>query len=597
MSTSTLYPIISPSLNLDFTNSKVLDPRVTFARASGATYYDGVTTAKAEENLLLQSQTFNTTWFQGAVTVTADTEVAPDGTTTADTITANATTAVHFLSQAITFSATAYAVSVFIKGGTHNYVQLYIGNQSVHANFDVTSGSGVTGTSAGVTSSSIQDVGNGWYRCSIIFTASTANAVAVSIVSSSSAVRAESWAALGTETVYLWGAQLEQRSAVTAYTPTTTQAITNYVPVLQTAANNVPRFDHNPVTGESLGLLIEESRTNLFQYSSEFDNAYWSKTRLSITENTIVAPDGTLTGDKLVEDTTASNTHQIARSVSYTSGTTYTYSFFAKAGERTRVAFQFPSLAFTDPINISFDLNTGTVVAVGAGGTASISSVGNGWFRCVGTATATITTSATTAWVRLIETGVTTIYTGDGYSGLYLWGAQLEAGAFPTPYIATGAATATRSADSASMTGTNFSSWYNQGEGTLYAEIQTPRFAASGNPTLYSINTDVNNRIFAFLTIGSLNYRAQINSSGNTELVQNIVSSANITDVNKTVFAYKANNSVAYGRNTNSDDTTCTIPVVVEFSFGGSVGAQKYIRKLAYYPLRLTNAQLQALTS
>jgi hypothetical protein len=165
MSFSANYPPFRPTLNLNFAREKVLDPRVTFTRASTATYYDGVTTAKAEENLLLQSQTFNTTWFQGAVTVTADTEVAPDGTTTADTITANATTAVHFLSQSITFSANAYAVSVFIKGGTHNYVQLYIGNQSVHANFDVTAGSGVTGTSAGVTSSSIQDGGNGWYRC------------------------------------------------------------------------------------------------------------------------------------------------------------------------------------------------------------------------------------------------------------------------------------------------------------------------------------------------------------------------------------------------------------------------------------------------
>jgi hypothetical protein len=111
-----------------------------------------------------------------------------------------------------------------------------------------------------------------------------------------------------------------------AFTRTSTGTFVGSNGLIQTAVSGAPRFDHNPTTGESLGLLVEEARTNHNTYSEQFDNAAWVKTRSSITSNTIVAPDGTLTGDKLVEDTTASNTHQISQSASLTAGT-HTYSY------------------------------------------------------------------------------------------------------------------------------------------------------------------------------------------------------------------------------------------------------------------------------
>jgi hypothetical protein len=173
-----------------------------------------------------------------------------------------------------------------------------------------------------------------------------------------------------------------------------------------------------------------------------------------------------LTGDKLVE-TTETGVHQVLQSVTCTSGVTYTYSCYVKAAERTFATITLASTAFSTTqilVNISaksISTNSGTPVA------SSISDVGGGWLRVTVTQTATATGNGNG------QTGVykgTTSYTGDGYSGIYIWGAQLEEGAFPTSYIPTVASQVTRAADAPSMTGTNFSSWYNQNEGSLYVE-------------------------------------------------------------------------------------------------------------------------------
>ena len=393
-------------------------------------------------------------------------------------------------------------------------------------------------------------------------------------------------------TILLWGAQLEQRSSATSYTATTTQPITNYIPVLLTAANNVSRFDHNPTTNESLGLLIEESRTNLLTYSAEFDNAAWGKTRSSITSNTIVAPDGTLTGDKLVEDTTATNTHFVRQDFTLAVGT-YTYSFFAKAAERQSIQCVRQNTNI-DLITHLFNLSTG--VATGTG--ASMTSVGNGWYRCVGVIT--VNAVAATGVNFSLYDGSTITYTGDGYSGIYIWGAQLEAGAFSTSYIATVAATVTRSADAAPMIGPNFSSWYNQGEGTLYAEYLIPYMKQNQGAVAISDGTN-NNRMIVrggnsslqTVFIGVRSTAAEWTAS---------LSGAPVNSTTKSAFAYATNN-IAWVRSagTVGTDTSAIIPEVNQLRLGsdgdGNLILNGYLRRISYYPLRLTNAQLQALTS
>jgi hypothetical protein len=554
------FPAIKPSLNLDFANTEALDPRITFTRASSATYYDGVTTAKAEENLLLRSQDYSATWTVTNLTpVTGKT--APDTTSTATEFTATAANAV--LTQGFTAIAGSYTFSVFLRRVTGS------GDIQIAADNGTWTTKAITGT---------------WARYDVTQTVAAGSKTAgVRVVTD-------------TDAIEVWGAQLEQRSAVTSYTATTTQQITNYIPVLLTAATNAPRFDHNPTTGESLGLLIEEQRTNLFPYSEDFADAAWSKTRSSITSNTIVAPDGTLTGDKLVEDTTATSTHFVSDNVNLIANTFYTATVYVKAAERTRVLLQNSSTANWTTVGVAyFDLSAGTIVS----GTGSITPIGNGWYRCSINGTFGGTDALGGLNIFIVESGTTISYTGDGYSGIYIWGAQLEAGAFPTSYIATVAATVTRSADAASMTGTNFSSWYNQGEGTVYFEGGIPYNYSAGFQTTYSVNdTTTNNNIQPAFNSSADVINVEIKVAGSA--VAGFFP-AYISGTTKLAFAYKLND-VNYAKDgtAGTTDTSATIPVVTQINLGANPTPSNFlnghIRRLAYYPLRLTDAQLQALT-
>jgi hypothetical protein len=590
---------------LDFANTKQLDPRITYTRASTATFYNGVTTAMAEQNLFTYSEQFdNAEWGKTATTVTANSTVAPNGTTTGDTVTADGTTGSKLISGSNMGTgaspATARTVSVYAKAGTNNYLQIFFGGDSTPwADFDLSTGTvGSTGSNQ---TASIVSVGSGWYRC-ILYTASTtATTCNFGIVSTSTAARAES-NTLST-TVILWGAQLEQRSAVSAYTATTTQAITNYIPVLQTAASGVARFDNNPTTGESLGLLIEESRTNLMTYSSQFDNAAWGKSNSTVTANTIVAPDGTLTGDKLVENSTTSS-HSIFQGAVISSGASYTISVYAKAAERTQIQFQFyDGTTNKDPI---FNLIDGTKVTDGGIGTAWTSTnVGNGWWRFSFAATS----AGTLGYIYMYPAlGGTTGYTGNGFSGVYIWGAQMEAGAFATSYIPTVASQVTRAADAASMTGTNFSTWYNFIEGALYTEASTVfAISTSGNPIAMASIEDgtANNRLQN--RFGTLVYSPRFVANG-TSLLATTGVTAPINTFNKAIITYKSVNasatysSISAGngviiQSISSAFSPASVNTLLIGNGNTSAPLNGTVKKVAFYPIAVTSAQLQALTS
>ena len=572
-----------------------MDPRITFTRASTATYY-GTQTALAEQNLLLQSQDFTTSWTNSATVETADTDVAPDGTTTADTLAPTATTGFHGINQVnASTTGTTRTFSLFAKKGTTDFVQLYFNADSnVFANFNLNAGT--VGTVGSASTATITSVGSGWYRCVMTTSSATANNVAViAMITSDTAARAESWAALGTETILIWGAQVEQRSAVSNYTPTTTATVTNYIPVLETAAIDAPRFDYNPITQAALGLLIEEQRTNLFERSQEFDNAYWTKSQSSITANTVIAPDGTLTGDKLIADST-SNFHTAFRAFAFTSGTTYSFSTFAKAGEYQYITLSAGNTG-TFPVRVTFDLVAGVVSSTVAG-VGSIQPVGNGWFRCVvvGTAAATASTGCN---IAVSSTGSYVTYTGNGFNGIYIWGAQLEAGAFPTSYIPTVASQVTRSADAASMTGTNFSSWYNGAEGTAYTEAASLATAYLGAIVGFSDGT-INNRF----SIRGMTASNQATSLGIDSGVSqwSLAFSSQTTAATKFALGYKLDD-IAFVRDaaTPLTDASALIPVVNQLRIGaegtGTQGYNGHIRQIVYYPRRLTNSDLQTITA
>jgi hypothetical protein len=610
MSIQNLYPNISPTLSLDFANVQQLDPRISFARASTATYY-GTQTAKAEENLLVQSQAFETTWTTQGITTTANTSTAPDGTTTADTITETTTNSAHRTEQTVATSGTV-TLSVFAKlGSGTRFLTIGVSRDTTHASsatFDLSLGTNTqTQVNGGIyasPSATITAVAQGFYRCTFTVTTDTATLVRIGLndtgtPSSGNRGFGAGYTGDDTSSLILWGAQLEARSAVTAYTATTTQPITNYIPVLETAASGVARFDHNPTTFESLGLLIEESRTNLLTYSEQFNNAAWTKSNSTITANTIIAPDGALTGDLLIENTTT-GVHALDQFATLVAGVTYALSVFAKASTRTRVRVAGRTFASWSSFpDATFDLSAGTVTSVSGAATPIITPVGNGWFRCTVFGTASATSAGIN--INLILTGTTSNYTGDGFSGLFLWGAQLEAGAFATSYIQTVASQVTRASDAASMTGTNFSSWYNAAEGTFYGEGIALNVSSSGR--ISSANDGSQNNEIT-VAIGATTQFTVREASTNRVLIAGGTAVNNVAQ--KIAGSYAVGN---YGVSLNGATVTTntyagSLPVVNQLSIGnrGATGAAPAplngtIRKLSYYPIRCTNAQLQALTS
>jgi hypothetical protein len=169
--------------------------------------------------------------------------------------------------------------------------------------------------------------------------------------------------------------------------------------------------------------------------SEDFSNATWVKVRSSIAADVIVAPNGTSTADKLIEDT-STNTHFVSENaISYVSGQIYTASIYAKADTRTNIAMQLPASAFGSNRTVFFNLSTGTITSTSSGAISSIENVGNGWYRCSITSTATATVAVNTNICYLVLSGTTSNYTGDGTSGLYIWGAQIAIGS--PSYLAT----------------------------------------------------------------------------------------------------------------------------------------------------------------
>jgi hypothetical protein len=381
------------------------------------------------------------------------------------------------------------------------------------------------------------------------------------------------------------------------FTRSTTATFTGSDGLIQSAAINEPRFDYNPTTLASLGLLIEEQRVNLWTYSEQFDNAAWTKTNSSITANTVIAPDGALTGDKITSN--ISQLGFVVQSLSQTTGTAYTVSVYAKAGEYNFCQLRITGTVVATITRAYFNLANGTTTGV-ANCTASITPVGNGWYRCSITYTTVATATASPRIYGQVDASDTV---GNGTSGIFIWGAQLEAGAFATSYIPTVASQVTRAADFASITGTNFSDWYNATEGTLFAD-----YAWVG------LKSVAGQRILIVDDGTTANYWGMLATSGNT--MQNPVVVSSITEATngtpsttyvagiyyKQAVALAINNTVgAINGTAGTTDTNAAVPTGIialrlSASSAGSTSNIRY-RQIVYYPRRLANAELQGITS
>jgi|11BtaG_2_1085332.scaffolds.fasta_scaffold05929_2 hypothetical protein len=585
-------PDVRPSLLLDFANSKTLDPRITFTRGSTATYWDGKTTTKAEENLTERSENFaNAYWTKSDVTVTEG-ATAPDGSTTAATVqsavSSDPTQAVyHLMSPVPQVGAT---VSVYAKEGTTEFFSLQAATSNPCALFNLNTGTVLHQTGCTAT---ITDVGNGWYRCALENLTVSGNYIMMSPVGSDIGT-GDAWGnndAQAGDNVLIWGVQLENNSSPTAYTATGGAPIVKYQPTLQTAASGEARFDHDPVTGESKGLLIEEARTNSLTFSEEFDHSSFTEQSVTVEANQAVAPDGTLTADKLVIDSGA-GTHQITK-LGVISSQTCSVSIFAKAaGVNTFTLLD--GAAATN--GASFNLSTGVATDVNSG-TGTIENLGNGWYRC--------TAVMTTTGFRLYCPDAAGTSVGDGFNGIFIWGAQVEAGSFPTSYIPTSGSTVTRSIDSAVVEGTAFTDAWRDDEVTVYASgtANTNRANNTNLLTITSTASNVNNRAgWSFRT-----------GTGSDEmLIDNFYAYGSaVSDYADDAYpyakvAYRFKNSdfawtVNYPDNPLFTDSVTTgygpakNKLYIGATYNGTAKSTT-IEKIAFYPVGLSNATLQAMT-
>jgi hypothetical protein len=365
---------------------------------------------------------------------------------------------------------------------------------------------------------------------------------------------------------------------------------------LRTAGINEARFDHSPLTLESLGLLVEEARTNLSLYSEDFSNAYWTKIDCTITANDSTAPDGTTTADLWTNDLSAGGA--INNSITKdATARTYTVTMWVK-GTASLFTFTLDFGGTTNRGRAQFNLAANTVVGTTntgnfTGTSASITAYSGGWARLTMT-----TTTSTGTTIRFRP------FFGTGGESVYIWGAQVEEGAFPTSYIPTTTATATRAADVASITGTNFSSFYNQTEGTVFADntnygVSNTRIASfsdnsTSNRFMVTRGTASGGNINLFVGVGGV---AQVNS-----LI--LASSLSFGLAAKVAVAVKASDfSGSVNGLAPVTQTTGSIPTTLSqltIGNGETLGTNTFsgtIRRLTYWPRRLSNATLQALTS
>ena len=346
--------------------------------------------------------------------------------------------------------------------------------------------------------------------------------------------------------------------------------------------DNVPRVEYD-ADGNRLGLLVEEARTTLVTSSEDFSG--WSNINAPLEANSIEAPDGTVTATKLIANT-ENGQHRRDYPRTYSAGT-YTFSVFAKVG-----GYNYLELRLAGD-GVYVDIRDGSLAGASAGITTSYEDVGNGWKRIA------ITHSAganDTARINVVETSGQRSFTGDGTSGIYIWGAQLEEGAFPTSYIKTTGSTATRSADVASIPVADFG--YNQNEGTLFAEVVDYTSKPTGSNYVVSLddNTASNrNQIIRYNNA----WIYDVKVSNVTQVSQNL---GTTNDPAKVAFAFKLNDFAATeDGDAVVTDTSGTVPNVTKMTIGSaynnSAQLNGHIKSIKYYPRRLTNAQLQDLTS
>ena len=347
--------------------------------------------------------------------------------------------------------------------------------------------------------------------------------------------------------------------------------------LIRTAAVNEPRFDHNPATGESLGLLIEEQRTNIIVSTQSFNSGGWNQNGASLTANSAIAPDGSNTATLIASGTGNNRTFHFDN----TGAGSKTLTIFAKSNAGNSIGLG-GNLSFGANYSATAILNTSDGTVSTATGCSSVA-FPNGWYRFIIPISVSYGTGNAN-YLQLIGP----------VDSVYIWGAQLEAGAFPTSYIPTTTAAVTRAGDVASITGGNFSSWYRQDEGTINTAFINNGRTEANLVWYFSSGSEAIALFTGNISIGALT----VDTTGGRTV--ELLTRPQIAN-GKNAFAYKQNNFafVQNGGAASTDTAGNTPTALTSFTFAslsGSYALNGTIARLTYWPTRLPNPMLQRLT-
>jgi hypothetical protein len=361
---------------------------------------------------------------------------------------------------------------------------------------------------------------------------------------------------------------------------------------IESVAANTPRFDYNPVTLVCNGLLIEDQRTNIILDSGDFSSLIWNKLNATIDIVAITSPLGNANSQKLAE-TAVNGEHRLLQNFVSVSTQSYTLSFYAKASERNWIACQLVGNMTGFPF-VYFNLQNGTTGATNTSASNfSITPAGNGWYRCTLTAVANGTISAFNIWNA--SANGTVSYQGVTGSGALFDAVQVESSAFASSYIPTAASQVTRTADEATITGTNFSNWYNASEGS--AVIQAIQKAVSGTCPTWEFDDNTSNESIALRSVSTDPQLFVVDGGATQATLDAGTISANT--IYKMGGAWKASSfATAIDGASAVAQAYGTLPTVTQARLGsdGVNYLNGCLQNFRYWPQRIVNAEVQSFT-
>jgi len=391
----------------------------------------------------------------------------------------------------------------------------------------------------------------------------------------------------GTKASKLYAIKPTDGSGDLSVTRATTATRVNSAGLIESVASNVPRLDYT--NGTCPSILVEPQRTNNFTYSEDFSNSNWLKFDATLSSNVATAPDGTTTADKLiVNNGILPNSNELIGliQVNTLSAGTYTYSIYAKASEFNTIRFR--ERLVTGSF-LTINLNNGTITNEDSSQFISPKAelFKDGWYKISFT-----TPSSTTSTVKYdLRVG----QTGNGTSGIFIWGAQIEAGSYATSYIPTTSAAVTRNADVISKTG--ISSLIGQTEGTIFVDFNFKQGIES-----FIIGSG-NGSYFNNLAIECYSNKAYITIFNNSASLQGTIETTTLTTgKHRLAIAYNSSQVVAY----LDGVSVGTLGAITFPSFNnlylGNLGSDTNpkntnINTSIIWKTRLTNAELAELTT